>query len=193
MKVSEDVRRSTAIGSQIPTVDVPAALHAVLPAPRVDIALRPDRHTSVRESRAYAALDLGTNNCRLLIARPSRRGFQVVDAFSRIIRLGEGVSTTGRLCEMAMDRTWDALKVCAAKMRRHNVARARLVATEACRAAENGPDFIARVGRGLGLNIEILSREAEAKLAVSGCATLLDDDSDLALVFDIGGGSSELV
>lgn len=193
MKVSEDVRRSTANGSQIPTVDVPVALHAVLPAPRVDIALRRDRSTTVRESRAYAALDLGTNNCRLLIARPSRRGFQVVDAFSRIIRLGEGVSTTGRLCEMAMDRTWDALKVCAAKMRRHNVARARLVATEACRAAENGPDFIARVGRGLGLNIEILSREAEAKLAVSGCATLLDDDSDLALVFDIGGGSSELV
>ncbi len=193
IRVSEDARFSTANGSQFPHLDVPPALHAVMPAPRLDIALRPDRSTPVRDSRVYAALDLGTNNCRLLIARPTRRGFQVVDAFSRIIRLGEGVTATGRLCSMAMDRTWDALRVCAAKMRRHNVARARLVATEACRAAENGPEFIARIGRGLGLNIEILSREAEAKLAVSGCATLLDDNSDLALVFDIGGGSSELI
>ena len=191
--VSGDLRLGRANGSHIAPVDTRPALHAVLPAPHVNISLRPDRPAALRESHAYAALDLGTNNCRLLIARPSRRGFQVIDAFSRIIRLGEGVGATGRLCEMAMDRTWDALKVCAAKMRRHNVARARLVATEACRAAENGPEFIARIGRGLGLNIEILSREAEAKLAVSGCATLLDDDSDLALVFDIGGGSSELI
>ena len=144
-------------------------------------------------TRVYAALDLGTNNCRLLIARPSRRGFQVMDAFSRIIKLGEGVSTTGRLSEAAMARTWEALKVCAAKMRRHNVTRSRLVATEACRIAENGQEFVDRIRRELGLTIEILSREAEAKLAVSGCATLLDENSDLALVFDIGGGSSELV
>jgi exopolyphosphatase/guanosine-5'-triphosphate,3'-diphosphate pyrophosphatase len=143
--------------------------------------------------QVYAALDLGTNNCRLLVARPSRRGFFVLDAFSRIIRLGEGVMTSGRLSEAAMARTWDALKICAAKMRRHRVSRARLVATEACRIAENGPDFVARVAHDLGLEIEILSREAEAKLAVSGCASLLDVKSDLALVFDIGGGSSELI
>lgn len=146
-----------------------------------------------RTDPAYAALDLGTNNCRLLVARPTRRGFQVIDAFSRIIRLGEGVSASGRLSDAAMYRTRDALKVCAAKMARHDVAGSRLVATEACRAAENGPAFIESIRRDLGLEIEILSREAEARLAVSGCASLIDDASDHALVFDIGGGSSELI
>jgi len=145
------------------------------------------------QAPAYAALDLGTNNCRLLVARPTRRGFHVIDAFSRIIRLGEGVSVTGRLSDMAMGRTRDALRVCAAKMARHNVVGARLVATEACRAAENGGAFIESVRQDLGLEIEVLSREAEARLAVSGCASLIDDTSDLALVFDIGGGSSELI
>ena len=142
---------------------------------------------------AYAALDLGTNNCRLLVARPSRRGFMVVDAFSRIIRLGEGVGATGRLSDAAMDRTLDALKVCASKLQRARVLRSRLVATEACRVAANGADFLGRVRGETGLDIEILSREAEARLAVSGCAALLDGRSDLALVFDIGGGSSELI
>ena len=151
------------------------------------------RRDGAEPAPVYAALDLGTNNCRLLVARPSRRGFRVLDAFSRIIRLGEGVMTSGRLSDAAMARTWDALAICAAKMRRHRVARSRLVATEACRIADNGADFIARVARGLEIEIEILSREAEAKLAVSGCASLLDPGTDLALVFDIGGGSSELI
>ena len=117
----------------------------------------------------------------------------MVDAFSRIIRLGEGVGASGRLSEAAMDRTIDALKVCSAKLQRARVARSRLVATEACRVAANGADFLARVRVETGLDIEILSRESEARLAVSGCAALLDGRSDLALVFDIGGGSSELV
>lgn len=142
---------------------------------------------------AYGALDLGTNNCRLLVARPSRRGLQVVDAFSRIIRLGEGVSTTGRLSEPAMARTIDALRVCSAKLDRAHVARSRLVATEACRVAENGQEFLDRVRDDLGLDIELLTPEAEARLAVAGCAALLDGRSDLTLVFDIGGGSSELI
>jgi exopolyphosphatase/guanosine-5'-triphosphate,3'-diphosphate pyrophosphatase len=142
---------------------------------------------------AYGALDLGTNNCRLLIARPSRRGFLVVDAFSRIIRLGEGVTATGRLSDHAMDRTVDALRVCANKLARAGVSRYRLVATEACRIADNGQAFLDRVRTDTGLEIEILSRENEARLAVSGCAALLDRHSNLVLVFDIGGGSSELI
>jgi exopolyphosphatase/guanosine-5'-triphosphate,3'-diphosphate pyrophosphatase len=142
---------------------------------------------------AYGALDLGTNNCRLLVARPSRRGFIVVDAFSRIIRLGEGVAQTGRLSEAAMARTIDALRVCQSKLERARVVRARLVATEACRVASNGPEFLERVWRELGLEIEVLSPEMEARLAVSGCAALLDGQSDLVLVFDIGGGSSEII
>lgn len=141
----------------------------------------------------YAALDLGTNNCRLLVARPSRRGFKVIDAFSRIIRLGEGVTATGRLSEAAMTRTAAALQICAAKVSRHQVTRKRLVATEACRVAANGAEFLARINHETGLGIEILSREDEARLAVSGCATLIDPEADLVLVFDIGGGSSELV
>ena len=141
----------------------------------------------------YGALDLGTNNCRLLLARPSRRGFRVVDAFSRIIRLGEGVSQTGRLSEAAMRRTIEALRVCATKLERNEVERARCVATEACRIAANGAEFLDRVERETGLKIEILDRETEASLAVSGCASLIDYRSDYVLVFDIGGGSSELI
>ncbi|MEL7048185.1 MAG: Ppx/GppA family phosphatase [Pseudomonadota bacterium] len=141
----------------------------------------------------YGALDLGTNNCRLLLARPSRRGFRVIDAFSRIIRLGEGFAHTGALSDKAMDRTVEALKVCAAKIDRHNVHKSRLVATEACRAASNGEAFLERVLDQTGLNIEILTTKMEATLAVSGCATLIDGRSDYVLVFDIGGGSSELI
>ena len=142
---------------------------------------------------AYAALDLGTNNCRLLVARPSRRGFKVIDAFSRIIRLGEGVSASGRLSEAAVERTLEALKVCASKIRRHQVARSGLIATEACRLAANADEFLARARTETGLDITIVSRETEAKLAVSGCASLIDFGCDFALVFDIGGGSSELI
>ena len=142
---------------------------------------------------AYAALDLGTNNCRLLVARPSRRGFKVIDAFSRIIRLGEGVTASGALSEVAIQRTIDALRICAAKLARHRVDRARLVATEACRIASNAPQFLARVKAELGLDIEVLSREDEARLAVAGSASLIDTGSDMAMVFDIGGGSSELI
>jgi len=148
---------------------------------------------SALSRRAYAALDLGTNNCRLLVARPSRRGFKVIDAFSRIIRLGEGVSTSGRLSEAAIERTIEALQVCAGKIRRHQVERAGLIATEACRLASNGSEFLQRVRRETDLDIKVVSRETEAKLAVSGCASLIDLSCDYALVFDIGGGSSELI
>lgn len=141
----------------------------------------------------YGALDLGTNNCRLLLARPSRRGFRVVDAFSRIIRLGEGVSQTGRLSDAAMRRTIEALRVCAAKLGRNGVERARCVATEACRVASNGREFLHRVEQEVGLKLEVLDRETEAALAVSGCASLIDARADHVLVFDIGGGSSELI
>ncbi len=158
-------------------------------------ATSPPRHARRHDhgQPAYAALDLGTNNCRLLVARPSRRGFKVIDAFSRIIRLGEGVTATGNLSDAAMTRTLAALEICAAKISRHRVARSRLVATEACRIAGNAQQFLERVAQQLSLDIEVLSREEEARLAVSGCATLIDTSSDLVLVFDIGGGSSELV
>jgi exopolyphosphatase/guanosine-5'-triphosphate,3'-diphosphate pyrophosphatase len=139
-----------------------------------------------------AALDLGTNNCRLLVARPRGEGFRVVDAFSRIVRLGEGLAATGALSAAAMDRTVDALKVCAAKMRRQRVTHARAVATEACRQAENCAEFLARVQAETGIEIEIIPNQVEAALAFAGCAPLLHEAPARALVFDIGGGSTEV-
>ncbi|WP_208975451.1 Ppx/GppA phosphatase family protein [Pannonibacter phragmitetus] len=141
----------------------------------------------------YAALDLGTNNCRLLIAKPDERGFRVVDAYSRIVRLGEGVGASRRLSEAAMERAIEALDSCHRKLAERGVRRSRLIATEACRAAENGEEFIARVQRETGLALEIVNRETEARLAVAGCASLVDRLADGVLLFDIGGGSSEIV
>jgi exopolyphosphatase/guanosine-5'-triphosphate,3'-diphosphate pyrophosphatase len=141
----------------------------------------------------YGALDLGTNNCRLLIATPSQHGFSVVDAFSRIVRLGERLAQTGRLSDDAMSRTIDALRVCANKLRWRNVERVRLVATEACRMAANGPEFIERVNRETGLKLEIIDRETEAGLAAVGAEPLVDRQAETALVFDIGGGSTEVL
>ena len=143
--------------------------------------------------RTYAALDLGTNNCRLLIARPAKDGFVVVDAFSRIVRLGEGLAATGRLSDAAMDRAVAALSICADKLRRRHVHLARSVATEACRQAKNGPEFVERVRRETGIALGVISAEEEARLAVLGCHALLEPGEGQALVFDIGGGSTELV
>ena len=148
----------------------------------------------LQRSHAYAALDLGTNNCRLLIAVPRQRGrFRVVDGFSRIVRLGEGLSQTGRLSEAAMDRAISALKICAGKLEGRELKRQRLIATEACRQAENGKHFLNRVGEETGLNLEIVTRETEARLAAEGCGSLMDHKSDAAVMFDIGGGSTELI
>ncbi len=144
-------------------------------------------------SEAYAALDLGTNNCRLLIARPSGGDFTVIDAFSRVVKLGEGLATSGRLSDAAMDRTLSALIICADKLQRRNVRLARSVATEACRRAENGIEFIERVRRETGVVLDIISAEEEARLAVLGCHILLESGDGPAVIFDIGGGSTELV
>ena len=141
----------------------------------------------------YGALDLGTNNCRLLLARPTERGFVIVDAFSRIVRLGEGLGTSGRLKDVAMDRTIEALRVCSNKLKWHKVERFRLVATEACRLAENGPDFIDRVTSEVGLELEIINRETEAMLAAAGAEALIGEDAISAIVFDIGGGSTDVM
>ncbi|MCP1469136.1 exopolyphosphatase/guanosine-5'-triphosphate,3'-diphosphate pyrophosphatase [Sphingobium sp. OAS761] len=146
-----------------------------------------------RGRKSYAAIDLGTNNCRLLIAKPSADGFIVVDAFSRIVRLGEGLASTGRISDAAIDRAIAALSVCADKLRRRHVTLARSVATEACRRAANGAEFIQRVYRETGIALDIISAQEEARLAVMGCHALLEPGDGPALIFDIGGGSTELV
>ncbi|MDI1263007.1 MAG: Ppx/GppA phosphatase family protein [bacterium] len=141
----------------------------------------------------YAALDLGTNNCRLLIASPAGESFRVVDSFSRIIRLGEGISATGSISEVAIDRAIAALSICSDKIRYRRARRLRLIATEACRAAANADEFRARVARETGIRLEVIDRETEATLAVIGCSPLLDPRGRGAILFDIGGGSTELV
>ena len=153
----------------------------------------PNHHNAYRAGEAYAALDLGTNNCRLLIARPSGGDFTVIDAFSRVVKLGEDLATTGRLSDQAMDRALAALSICAEKLRRRNVRLARSVATEACRRAANGEAFIERVRRETGIVLDIITAEEEARLAVLGCHILLEEGDSPAMIFDIGGGSTELV
>lgn len=153
------------------------------------------RKTSSNRSRndvIYGAIDLGTNNCRMLMARRAARGFRVVESFSRIVRLGEGLGASGVLSDEAMDRAADALAVCAQKLERRKVTRLRAVATQACRMAANGQDFLDRVERETGLKLDLISPEEEARLAVQGSLDLLDDSFDAAVVVDIGGGSTEL-
>jgi exopolyphosphatase / guanosine-5'-triphosphate,3'-diphosphate pyrophosphatase len=145
-----------------------------------------------RTPRRFAALDLGTNNCRLLVVAPRSNGFRVIDAFSRIVRLGEGVSQTGRLSEAAMARTIEALKTCSEKIAYRQVSKVRCIATQACRGAENGVEFLHRIKQATGLSFDMISTEEEATLAVRGCHDLIDDSVGAVLVFDIGGGSTEL-
>lgn len=182
-------------------------------SPSPDVSASPDRRRAERRGasaptkrplspggtprwpirKSYAAIDLGTNNCRLLIAKPSADGFIVVDAFSRIVRLGEGLAVSGALSDAAIDRAIAALTICADKLRRRHVTLARSVATEACRQASNGASFIERVYRETGIALDIITAEEEARLAVLGCHALLEPGSGPALIFDIGGGSTELV
>lgn len=151
-----------------------------------------ERERAGADAPCYAALDLGTNNCRLLIATPAPTGFRVVEAYSRIVRLGEGLTQSGQLSEVAMDRALAALKVSAEKVRRRRVVRFRAIATQACRMAGNGAEFVERVARETGVRLQIISPQEEAKLSVTGCLNLLDRSEDAALVVDVGGGSTEL-
>jgi len=150
-------------------------------------------HSGVQR-RTYAALDLGTNNCRLLIARAGANdSFIIIDAFSRIVRLGEGLAASGRISDAAIERAIEALKVCSDKLVRRGVHLSRAVATEACRRATNGQDFVARVYRETGILLDIIDPGEEARLAAGGCHSLLEPGEGPALIFDIGGGSTELV
>ncbi|MDE2517521.1 MAG: Ppx/GppA family phosphatase [Rhodospirillales bacterium] len=140
----------------------------------------------------YAALDLGTNNCRMLMAAPADDGFRVVESFSRIVRLGEGLHDSGRLCPAAMDRAIGALSACAARLSHRRLAGFRAIATEACRRAANGAEFLDRVRAETGIAVKVITPREEAELALESCAPLLADGGRRALVFDIGGGSTEL-
>lgn len=167
----------------------------ILPTPGVTRAFAANDRAPPREApnrKVYAALDLGTNNCRLLVARPARGGFYVVDAFSRVVRLGEGLLQSDRISDEAQDRAIEALRICADKIRRREVHLTRNVATEACRRASNGIAFVERVYDETGIALDVISPAEEARLAVLGCQSLLAHAGQ-SLVFDIGGGSTELI
>ncbi len=160
------------------------------------VALAPTRRRHAPEPSEpdlYAALDLGTNSCRMLIASPDRGRLRVVDAFAKSVRLGSGLERTGHLSRGAISRTLAALEICADKLSRHHVRNVRLVATEACRRARNGNHFLALAARETGLRLEVIHPEEEARLAVISCAPLVAPSAEQVLVFDIGGGSTELV
>ncbi|MES0023202.1 MULTISPECIES: Ppx/GppA phosphatase family protein [unclassified Mesorhizobium] len=172
-----------------PAAPAPVPLPSA-PQPRPE---QPMHRPPMQELPVFAALDLGTNNCRLLVAVPQRHGqFRVIDAFSRIVRLGEGLTANGHLSQAAMDRAVEALKICGDKLRNRKIRKARLIATEACRTADNGVEFLQRVEREAGLKLEIIDRQTEARLAVSGCGSLIERDTQGVVLFDIGGGSSEI-
>lgn len=175
-----------------PPIQAAPPIHAAASASN-GVPQSPSAGPLAPSQRYYAALDLGTNNCRLLVAVPREQGFRVVDAFSRVVRLGEGLGHSGRLSEAAMDRAIGALAACRAKLDDRRVVRSRLIATEACRVAANGAEFLERVRAQTGLELEVVTQKAESRLAVAGCASLIDNQSSGALLFDIGGGSSELV
>lgn len=166
----------------------PAAALMAEAAPTVVMPPRMPR----RDAAFYAALDLGTNNCRLLVGAPTQTGFRVVDSFSRIVRLGEGLAATGRLSEAAMERALEALCACADKLARRRLRGFAAVATEACRRAENGPEFLARVAAETGITPRIIGGREEAQLALASCAPLLTHGDRRAILFDIGGGSTEI-
>ncbi|MER9772301.1 Ppx/GppA phosphatase family protein [Mesorhizobium sp. M0220] len=200
---ARDEARPLAVGASVPAAgETPAARPpqpaAYVPPPSAPATSpRPGQGARtpppLQELPVFAALDLGTNNCRLLVAVPTRHGqFRVIDAFSRIVRLGEGLTANGRLGEAAMDRAVEALKICGDKLRNRKVRKARLIATEACRTAANGVEFLERVEREAGLKLELIDRQTEARLAVSGCGSLVERDTQGVVLFDIGGGSSEI-
>jgi len=172
--------------------DLPVTGDRISPEPAVDRDSGAGRHHS-RGRQTYAAIDLGTNNCRMLVARPEGENFVVIDAFSRVVRLGEGLAQTGRLSEDAMNRAVGALRICADKLRYRKVRLAWSVATEACRKAANGAEFIERVRQETGIALNVISAREEARLAVLGCHVLLEPGPGPAMIFDIGGGSTELV
>ncbi len=150
------------------------------------------RNGQIHSAPAFSAIDLGTHNCRMLVAVPTRNGFKVIDSFSRTVRLGEDVTESGNLCTVAVDRTIEALSICAEKMQRCKVVSSRNIATAACRSAANCDGFVDRVRQETGIEIEIISPEEEARLTLAGCSPLLSKEKPYALVFDIGGGSTEV-
>ena len=186
---------ATTVGGRNMTPERPPGADAIPKAGSIDVAalVEPSAPPAEPSVQLYAALDLGTNSCRMLIAQPRGSQFQVIDSFSKTVQLGAGLEASGKLSRASMARTIQALRICQKKIEKHNVSRMRLVATEACRRARNAREFIRQVRRETGLSLEVIQPEEEARLAVISCAPLVSPRTEQLLVVDIGGGSTELV
>ena len=181
---------NSALGETTPAID---RSHRAEPKGAGNVKKKGGRRRRRRKKLpVYAALDLGTNNCRLLVARPQGDRFRVIDSYSKVVRLGQGLSATGRLSDKSMDSALEALKASAQKMASRKVTRWRCVATQATRQAENCDEFLQRVKDEAGMTLEVISPRVEARLSVMGCLNLIDTKKDVVLVIDIGGGSTEI-
>lgn len=151
-----------------------------------------DRNPGLAQNN-YAAIDLGTNSCRLVVATPTTTSFRVVETFSKVVRLGEGIIQDNELSPKAMRRTIQALKICRGVIDEYMpIAASRFVATAACRRAKNVAQFAEMAKREAGIELEVISSKEEARLSVVGCLPLLNRNIKRVLVFDIGGGSTQI-
>ena len=154
---------------------------------------KPETNSSSLTESHYAAIDLGTNSCRLVIASPTPTSFRVVETFSKVVRLGEGIIQENELASKAMKRTIQALKVCRGVMDEYApIVSSRFVATAACRRAKNVAQFVEMAKNSAGIELEVISSKEEARLSVVGCLPLLNRNIKRVLVFDIGGGSTQI-
>lgn len=150
----------------------------------------PKKAYSLRQT--FAAIDLGTNSCRLLVGRYDGV-LKIVDSYSKVVRLGENLGQTNLLCEEAIERSLKTLKICVEKVKNNDVTHIRAVATEACRRAMNTSILLDRAKNDLDLTIEVISNEEEALLALTGCSGAFQGNIPYGIVFDIGGGSTEIM
>ena len=169
------------------------------PTPRAGKKRHPYRRRR-RQARGAAgpvlgAIDVGTNACRLLIAVPEADSPmpRVIDSYTASVRLGEGLERSGSITEAALDRTIQALRVCSERLKRRGVTHVKAIATEACRRASNAKDLLDRAESEAGIRLVIVTPEEEARLAAEGCLPLIGEEFEGALIFDIGGGSTELI
>lgn len=149
---------------------------------------------AVRDAKKYfAAIDLGSRNCRTIVGCQSKAGaFEYIETYSKSVSLADGVAASKKLSRKSMDRTIEALAFCSKVLSRYAGLTYLAVATDAMRRAENASVFIKRVKRELGLIISIITPQEEAYYAALGCIEVLSLETEIFVVFDIGGGSSEI-
>ncbi len=140
----------------------------------------------------YACIDLGSNSFHLLIARWQDGRSEIVERFSHIVQLGEGVTLTGQISPAAFSRGIDSLREFVDVMSRYPIRQYWALGTNALRLSHNAPQFLA-AARELGLEVSVISGLQEAVLVYLGVMSGLPPTDEVRLVADIGGGSTEVI